>query len=589
MKFKAILLAVLAFSVFFIKPVHAQENWDIDQYNADIAIQSDGLVSVREDIRVDFGSEEKHGIYRDIPYEYLQDNGETYYTEVDVEKVLQNGSDAKYELIRDNGYLRVKIGDASETINGENTYDITYKVKGVLQGYDDFDELYWNVTGNNWAVPIYSSTVKVTLPQEILLNSACYIGSVGSNEACDIENASSKEVIFRSPRALLPYEGLTIAVGYEKNIVPLLTVERPKNLLERFIEWPSLATLFVVILFGVSTIVFLWHRFGRDLWYGNLPSLKMEGSGTTKPIGAHETVVVEYTPPEKLRPAEIGVLFDEVAHTHDVTSTLVDLATRGYLVIEEIPKKWKFGSNNYKFNKKNKDTKGLLEYESLLLSHLFKSGDEVMMSDLKQTFYDELTEVKKKLYQEVVGKGLFPNNPDSDRNKYLLIAIVGVVASVSLFIFGINRDMVIIIDLAIGALVSSIALLIFSRFMSRRTAKGRELYRRTKGYRLFISTAETHRQRFFEKRNMFNEVLPYAMVFELTDKYIKALSDLDTVKQTSSWYHGAQAFSMMHFASSMNDFSSSVGAAISSVPKSSGSSGGGFSGGGFGGGGGGSW
>jgi hypothetical protein len=585
-------IAVLAFTFLFflfLTPASAQENWEIDEYNTEIAVESTGEVSIQEDIKVNFGSEEKHGIYRDIPYEYSQENGEIYYTEIEVEDVLQNGSKAEYELIRDNGYVRIKIGDPDVTISGENSYLISYIARGVLLGYGDFDELYWNVIGDNWAVPIYNSSVRVTLPQDGIINSTCFVGSFGSTETCNIESESEREVFFRSPRVLLPYEGLTVAVGYEKGMVPLITVDRPKSLFERFLEWPSIATLLIIALFGVSTIAYIWHRFGRDFWYENLPFAD-QGNGKLKPIGAHETVVVEYTPPDKLRPAEIGALVDEVAHTHDVTSTIVDLATRGFLVIEEVEKKWKFGKNDYTFIKKNKDTKGLLEYEKLLLTHLFKSGEEVKMSSLKQTFYDELAEVKKKLYEEVVRKELFIKDPESVRGKYMLIAVVGIVAAVSLFIFGISREIILIIDLALGVLISGVILLIFSRFMPQRSAKGRELLRRAKGYRLFISTVETHRQRFFEKRNMFNEVLPYAMVFELTDKYIKALSDLELQKQTSTWYHGAHAFSMANFSSSMNEFSSSVGTAISSAPKSSGSSGGGgFSGGGFGGGGGGSW
>lgn len=584
-----IFLGVICLLFLSSASVFAQENWEIDEFTADISIEVNGEVSIGEDIKVDFGSLEKHGIYRDIPYEYSQDNGETYYTEIVVEGVLQNGEKARYELIHENGYLRIKIGDPDRTISGENSYLIDYRVRGILLGYEGFDEFYWNVTGNYWEVPIYKATARVRLPEEGIINTACFIGSFGSTEICDIEDLSGREVSFISPRVLLPYEGLTVAVSYEKGMAPLVTVEKPKTLFEKFIEWPSIVTVFSAALFGIATVAFLWHKFGRDFWYGNIPDAKLAEKGEVKPIGAHETVVVEYEPPYKLRPAEIGALIDETAHTHDVTSTIVDLAVGGYLVIEEIEKKWKFGKNDYKFIKKEKDTKGLLDYEKLLLSHLFKSGQEVKMSSLKQTFYDELAEVKKKLYEELLKKELFFKDPQKERNKYLALAVVGIVVSVALFILGISKDIVLVIDLALGILVSGVMLLVFSRFMPRRTAKGRELFRRARGYRLFISTVETHRQRFFEKRNLFNDVLPYAMVFELTDKYIKALSDLDTAKQTSSWYHGTQAFSMAHFSDSMNDFSSSVGTAISSVPKSSGSSGGGFSGGGFGGGGGGSW
>lgn len=586
MRLKAVILLLLVF--FLPKNVHAQENWDITRYHADIQIEKSGEVLIGEDIAVNFGQLEKHGIYRDIPFEYRDSGGDTYYTEINVNNVLQDGSPAKYELIKDNGNLRIKIGDGNKTINGEHRYQIVYSVRGILLGYEGFDELYWNVIGSNWDVPISNASARVILPEDGIVQSDCFVGAAGSQESCLMENISPKEIDFVSPRVLFPYEGFSVAVGFTQGMVPLLTVEKPKTLFEKFIEWPSLFTLFAVAVSGVLVIFLIWYRNGRDFWYGSTSS-GIGGRDVLKPLGAHETVVVEYEPPEKLRPAELGVLFDETAHTHDVTATIVDLATRGYLTITEIEKKWAFGKSDYKFVKKDKSTASLLDYEKLLLTHLFKTGKEVEMSDLKMTFYDELQQVKTKLYADMVKKGYFPKDPERIRGNYLIGAIVGVIGSVGLFITGINRDLVFVIDIGLGFLVAAVLLAIFSKFMPRRTAKGRELYRRIKGYRLFITKAETHRQRFFEKKNMFNEVLPYAMVFELTDKYIKALSGLEIQKQTSTWYHGSNAFTMAAFSSSMNSFSSSVGGAISSTPKSSGSSGGGSSGGGFGGGGGGSW
>lgn len=582
-------VAVLVLLIFlFPKNVNAQENWDITRYHTDLRIEKNGEVLIEEDIAVNFGQLEKHGIYRDIPFEYTDSSGDTHYTEVIVGKVLQDSSPAKYELLKDNGNLRIKIGDANKTINGEHDYKIVYSVKGVLLGYEGFDELYWNVIGSNWEVPIYNASARVFLPEDGIIQLDCFVGITGSQEACLMENISASEVNFVSPRVLLPYEGFSVAVGFTEGMVPLLTVEKPKTLFEKFIEWPSLSTLFIVMVSGVLVIFLIWYRNGRDFWHGN-SLLGIGSKDKLKPLGAHETVVVEYEPPERMRPAELGVLIDETAHTHDVTATIVDLATRGFLTITEIEKKWAFGKNDYKFIKKEKSTKSLLEYEKLLLTHLFKTGIEVEMSALKMTFYDELQEVKAKLYTDMVKKGYFPKDPERIRGNYLIGAIVGIIGSVGLFITGINMEVVFLVDIGLGFLVAAILLAIFSKYMPRRTGKGREMYRRTKGYRLFVAKAETHRQRFFEKKNMFNEVLPYAMVFELTDKYIKALSDLEVQKQTSTWYHGSNAFTMAAFSSSMNSFSSSVGSAISSTPKSSGSSGGGSSGGGFGGGGGGSW
>jgi uncharacterized membrane protein len=214
----------------------------------------------------------------------------------------------------------------------------------------------------------------------------------------------------------------------------------------------------------------------------------------------------------------------------------------------------------------------------------------VSASSLKTTFYKALKEIKSDLYKEVVEKGLFPSNPDKVRIKYLVVAIV--IGSVGLWVgfSGIDRGNVFLADLGLGSIVSGVILAFVSRFMPRKTAYGRNVYRRILGYRMFIDKAEKYRQQYFEKQNMLNEVLPYAIVFGLTGKFADAMKDMGLKTTRPSWYTSAHAFNTINFVNSMDSFSSSMSSAIAAAPKSSGfSSGGGFSGGGFGGGGGGSW
>jgi uncharacterized membrane protein len=132
-------------------------------------------------------------------------------------------------------------------------------------------------------------------------------------------------------------------------------------------------------------------------------------------------------------------------------------------------------------------------------------------------------------------------------------------------------------------------MVIFSRAMGKRTPKGRELYRRIKGYREFVNTAERYRQKFFEQKNLFNEVLPFAIVFGLTKKFAEAMKEIGLKNPELVGYYGAHPFSAYTFTNSVTAFSNSFSSAAASVPSSSGSGGGGSSGGGFGGGGGGSW
>ena len=211
-----------------------------------------------------------------------------------------------------------------------------------------------------------------------------------------------------------PYEGFTVVLGYEKGMVPLVTVEKPKSFIEKVMEAPSMVLFLSSVFIGSGGIFIFWYKNGRDYWQKD-SIISVPGSiDEVKPLGAHETVVVEYEPPDDLRPAEIGVLVDEMAHTHDVTATIVDLAVRGYLSITEIPKKWMFGKSDYLLTRKKTDTSQLTQYEVTLLNHLFGTQTEVHISELKNTFYKKLAEVKTELYKEIVSKQFFSDNPEKN-------------------------------------------------------------------------------------------------------------------------------------------------------------------------------
>lgn len=582
-------LLLLFISLLFPQHIFAQEGWVIDNFRSNIGIKQSGEADIEENINVDFNALEKHGIYRDIPYVY-ESNGEKTYTEINVTGVLQDNQKATYETSRDGNNIRIKIGDPDRTISGKHEYIIDYIVKGILRRFDDYDEFYWNVTGNYWGVSIQKASATVWLPRNIIRDTLCFQGIEGSREQCGSKKHNGTRADFATDRPLSAGEGLTVVVGYDEDVIPILTVARPKTFFEKFIEPLSVTTLVISLIFGLDTVLYIWYKYGRDYWFANVFSADKTKAGEVKPVGSHETVVVEFEPPEKLRPAEIGVLMDERAHTHDVTATIIDLATRGYLTITEIPKKWLFGSVDYLLTNKRKDKAGLLPYEKYLLEQLFETGTEIKVSNLKLAFYDELAQVKKKLYVDVTEKKLFPTDPEKVRTKYLLIAIGIVVVGFILITSSGSGGFIVPFDIGVGITVSGLVLAILSRFMPRRTAYGREMYRRVKGYHLFLGKAEKYRQQFFEKKNLFNEVLPYVIVFGLTEKFVKAMKDIGLGPTRPTWYYGTGPFNTVTFGNSMSTFSSSVGSAIAATPsKGGGFSSGGSSGGGFGGGGGGSW
>lgn len=584
---KLFLLLLLPLLLLFPNRIYAESDWTINNFSSDINILKTGQIKVVETIDVDFNNIEKHGIYRDLPYVY-DNKGVKLYTKVDNIIVKQDQLPAKTAISTTDNNLRIKIGEANRTIIGKHNYQISYTVAGVLKSFNNFDELYWNVTGNNWDADIIHASATVHAPNNSIIQTTCFEGYTGSTNPCKY-NKTSNTATFENINILYPSYGLTAVVDFKKGTVPILTVEKPKTFFDNLISWPSISTFIISLIAGVGAIFYLWLKYGRDYWFPGVTGyLEKNSGGIIKPFGSHEPVVVEFTPPENLPPALIGLIVDEQADTLDVTSTIIDLASRGFLTITEIPKKWIFGSIDYKLKQTKKDTQKLLSYEKELLTRIF-TKNEILTSELKLKFYDDLKIVKEKLYKESIDRGYFSDNPEKIRGLYLAYGFVVLIISFIVVTASASSGFIYFADLGFAGIITGIIIIIFSRFMPRRTAKGRELYRRIKGYRMFIDRAESYKQKFFENKNIFTDVLPYAIVFGMTKKFANQMKNIGLKPNNPTWYTSSHAFNVMAFSSNINSFSSSISNAIASAPSSSGSGGSGFSGGGFGGGGGGSW
>ncbi len=585
---KKIIFFIILLAILVPQLSRASGDFIINNFKSDIVIQPDGKITVEESIDV-FFYQPRHGIYRDIPYVYQLPEGDKIYTKIKVNDVTDGTTSIAYTVEDNKANLRIRIGHPDKTVSGSQKYLIRYSVSGALMAFQGYDELYWNITGNDWLVPIEESSATIRLPQEGIVQSACYIGIYKATDSCLIDRINDKTIKFSSPRRLLPGEGLTIALGYEKGMVPILTVDPPKTFAEIFYTPVTLISFLSVLAIGIFLVLRLWWLKGRDYYYQRKSLHDPNQKEKVMPLGAYETIGAEYEPPLGLRPAEIGVIMDERADTLDVSATIVDLAVRGYLTIKEVPKKWIFGTTDYLLTKKKNPREGLLDYEKKLLDELFFEKGEIKLSELKNEFYKSLKKVKKELYKEIAGKKLFNGNPDLVRKKYLLIATVLTIFAFLCFFITVSILNSLLLGFSLGLIISGILFMIVSFFMPRKTALGREAYRKARGYKLFVSGTEKYRQPFFEKENIFMEVLPYAIVFGVTKKLAKAMEDMDIKPPEPTWYVGAAAFNPYRFTNNIDNFSRSLSSVIAAAPGGSGSGGGGFAGGGFGGGGGGSW
>ena len=154
------------FLICLALPAAGQEK--INNFETEININQDGSINVKEMIAYDFGNEEKHGIFRDIPYKYKA-RGRTFKLRFsDFSVTDKNGNDIIFAVDNYKENKRIKIGDSDVYVSGMQHYIIEYQVKRALNFFDDYDELYWNVTGNDWITPIRQSKVTISFPKSVI-------------------------------------------------------------------------------------------------------------------------------------------------------------------------------------------------------------------------------------------------------------------------------------------------------------------------------------------------------------------------------------------------------------------------------------
>jgi uncharacterized membrane protein YgcG len=571
--------------------VHADEGWVITSFHSEIAIGTDSALTVQEDIHVDFGSQQKHGIFRTIPLRYRYDESHDRYYTLEVVAVTDGVKPVMHTDSIDNDNYVIKIGDPSYLVSGANRYVITYRVAGALNSFADHDELFWNVDGALWPVPKQSVTATVIIPTNSFQKAACYQGPTGSKETCSFAPGGPNTVDFGSTRELGSGEQMSVVTAINKGAVdvppPMLEARNRQFPQDAFDINPlTVALSLLIAIAGLSLVAWNWWAHGRDRMYITQYYLTNDPRERTEPLFQHDTVVVEFDPPQKMRPAGLGLILDERADAKDVTATIVDLAVRGFMTISETP-----GRQDWTFDwKGGGDAASLLPYEQTILNGLFAGRQQVKLSELKGTFAPTLRTAESQIYADAASRKLFTSRPDTARAQWgclgIAVTIGGIAISVALGLaFGWGL---------IGAAIvlTGLVLTITFPFMPQRTASGRDLLQHTLGFRLYMTTAEKYRQQFAAKASIFTELLPFAIVFGCVSMWAKAFEGIDT-SATSNWYVGNAPFQAALLASSLQSMNANISSAIAYTPPSAGSGsgfgGGGFSGGGGGGGGGGSW
>ena len=567
--------------ILFTSPVFAQY-FTIEKFHSDITIHQNSSFIVRETIDVKF-HRSRHGIYREIPFKYRDDFGKIMETPMEVLSVTDGSGKAwKYQVKKMGHIVNIRIGHANKYVSGHQTYVITYKIENAILFFNDHDELYWNVTGNDWKAPIREASADVTLAVKNKskdLWAVGYEGRFGSKEECGYETYDNGGKFF-TKRNLNIGEGLTIAFGWDKGLVS------PPSSWKKFLWNLNLQENWVFLLPILSFLymINLWYRKGRD------PRVR-------------ESITVRYEPPkfdnQSLTPAEVGTLVDERIDPRDITSTIIGLAVKGYIKIEETGKEGMiFHKTDYVLIKVKEADTNLSPFEIELMRSIFSTfppGIRQFVSGLKNRFYRNLPDLKKALFGELMRKKYFLNDPEKVRKSYrvtgILIAVFGGFVLAFVTPDSMGRGF-------LACLLTGIVVFAIGKFMPAKTRAGASAYLDILGFQEFMNRAEKDRLERMGDKDLFSKFLPYAIALDVADNWAEAFEKI--YQEPPDWYvspGGFRTFVPSDFSHSINSVTSNLGSAMFSAPRGSGiggdggggGGGGGSSGGGFGGGGGGSW
>lgn len=572
-KIFAAVLPALAVIFFLAAPASARDfvpDWYLEDFQSEIILNDDSSLLITEKIVADCGNlPDKHGIFRVLPTAINTPSGKIS-TPVELVSITDfSGQPYHYETSRQWDTVTWKIGDPDKTVSGENDYKIVYRVKNAARAGDGFDELYWNLNGNYWDIETDNFSADLKFPAGLNLKNidveyfAGPLGSAGKTLA-GYQWLDDQTLRFESKGTLKKGEGITVSLVFPRGVIKAYQA----TFSDRLPGWPWLAWPVLVFI----ACFFVWKRYGDD------PNL-------------HKTVIPEYEAPDNLTPLQVGVLSGNGSlDSRHITAAIIKMASDKILTIEETEKKiLLFSSKDYNLIKaagNEAAVAALPPAEKAIYEAVFSGLASVPLSEVKKKFYKALPDIGEKAKNWLIENGYMEKTGFAIQAAMFIAVFAG--AFIVSWIFSESLSW-----LPIGCLVASgIITAVFALLMTKKTPKGAEAEWKIKGFKLFMNTAEKYRAQFYEKENMFEKILPYAIVFGLTKKWVEKMrqiyGDEKMAALAPAWYVSAAGggFDADAFSASMNNVASAV---ASSVSAPSGRGGAGGAGGGGGGGGGGGW
>ena len=590
--------------LLIVQPAAAQnvQNFTIDSFSAEYHLSRDdkkvSQLSVKETITATFPeTDQNHGIQRALPQTYNNNDLSLKIGSVEDER----GAAVSFSQSSSNNNKVLRIGDADTFVHGQKVYVIEYTLANVIRAFDDHDEFYWDINGDQWQQPTTDVNATLSIDDELISTAIsdtkyCYAGSLGEKEtACTIAlEKDGNRVIVKSAanNSLQPAQTLSIIVGFAPGTFTEVQPSRP-------ILIAKISPAVLLPLFTLLWIFIHWRKTGRD----------PKGKGV---------IVPQYSVPKEMNPVIASLIVHEEVQLKAISATLISLCVKGYLRMHEIEKKKLIGSKTQYELEIMKPLEGLSDEESKVAKMVF-DADEVQSSlegqrgavgrrinlstmDADSKLYLQVESLKTNADKAIVSRGYFVSDPQHAKKRvvYFGVFLLGL-SFIALSLFNT------LWPLTVGIGISGLLVLLFSRSAPKRTEKGVVMKEYLLGLKKYMELAEKDRIQFLQSPNgaekvdstdqtqivkLYEKLLPYAMLFGIEEDWAKQFAHLyESQNTTPTWYQGRNGFNAAGFAVATHSFGSATSGAFAAPTSSSSSgfSGGGYSGGGGGGGGGGGW
>jgi uncharacterized protein (TIGR04222 family) len=527
----------------------------VTQYAAIVRVNDDGTLTVSESATYDFVGEPRESVQRTISTREHYDAEHDREYGIDDVTVSAEATEVSTEVSADEEETTIDVSFA-EPQTASVAVQFEYVVSGAVAQTVDGLEVRWPVV-QGFESYVNDITVEWNAQQVIWVS--CLAGSPGSSQPCTTAQTAETPNPVMTQESLAPGQQLVGLLGLDAAapVDPTAELVQRWSLDRAFTSTglPLMLSLCLLAL-GVLAALGLWWTRGRDTGAD-------EDAGPVSPFVPDGDRVV-FAPPGAVRPGQMGTLVDEHADIIDVSSTVIDLAVRNYVFIEELPH-GEYGRHDWILRRRHIGGDELLAYEREVLDGLFSEREQVTVSEIGDALRTRLAAIQGHLYEDAVDQGWFAERPDAVRNRWTTAGWVMVVTGIVLTGVLALASRYGLVGLAVT--LAGVALVAAGQAAPARTARGSRALAQLRHFRDFLETADTSSLPHDQREEMLSRCYPYALVFGLGDRWAAAIAGLDEDAEPDEpmhWYGAPQNWHLSDAAPSLLHLSTALGGAIAS-------------------------